>query len=86
MITRLQSFARTASVVMNEFGDKVEKEVHDRQRGICPQRKRAAISTSCSRRSWNSLRLSADTVTPRIKNDAVCFEDNGLTDERLRDM
>ena len=27
-----------------------------------------------------------DTVTPRIKNNAVCFEDNGLTDERLRDI
>ncbi len=27
MITRLQSFVRTASVVMNEFGDTVEKEI-----------------------------------------------------------
>ena len=25
-------------------------------------------------------------MTPRIKNNAVCFEDNGLTDERLRDI
>ena len=28
----------------------------------------------------------ADTVKPRIKNDAVAFEDNGLTDERLREI
>ena len=28
----------------------------------------------------------ADTVKPRIKNDAVVFEDNGLTDERLREI
>ena len=28
----------------------------------------------------------ASTVSPRIQNNAVVFEDNGLTDERLREI
>ena len=72
-------------IVMNEFGDKVEKEVQTVNWDMSAAEK-GGYQHFMLKEIMEQPKAVADTVTPRIKNNAVCFEDNGLTDERLRDI
>ena len=70
---------------MNEFGDKVEKEVQTVNWDMSAAEK-GGYQHFMLKEIMEQPKAVTDTVTPRIKNNAVCFEDNGLTDERLRDI
>ena len=72
-------------IVMNEFGDKVEKEVQTVNWDMSAAEK-GGYQHFMLKEIMEQPKAVTDTVTPRIKNNAVCFEDNGLTDERLRDI
>ncbi len=72
-------------IVMNEFGDKVEKEVQTVNWDMSAAEK-GGYQHFMLKEIMEQPKAVADTVKPRIKNNAVCFEDNGLTDERLRDI
>ena len=70
-------------VVMNEFGDTVEKEIMTVTWDMSAAEK-GGYQHFMLKEIMEQPKAVADTVKPRIKNDAVVFEDNGLTDERLR--
>ena len=72
-------------VVMNEFGDTVEKEIMTVTWDMSAAEK-GGYQHFMLKEIMEQPKAVADTVKPRIKNDAVVFEDNGLTDERLREI
>ncbi len=72
-------------VVMNEFGDAVEKEIMTVTWDMSAAEK-GGYQHFMLKEIMEQPKAVADTVKPRIKNDAVVFEDNGLTDERLREI
>ena len=72
-------------VVMNEFGDMVEKEIMTVTWDMSAAEK-GGYQHFMLKEIMEQPKAVADTVKPRIKNDAVVFEDNGLTDERLREI
>ena len=63
-------------IVMNEFGDKVEKEVQTVNWDM----------SAAEKGGYQHFMLKEIMEQPKAVADAVCFEDNGLTDERLRDI
>lgn len=72
-------------VVMNEFGDVVEKNVQTVNWDMSAAEK-GGYQHFMIKEIMEQPKAVADTVKPRIQNNAVVFEDNGLTDERLRDI
>ena len=70
---------------MNEFGDTVEKEIMTVTWDMSAAEK-GGYQHFMLKEIMEQPKAVADTVKPRIKNDAVVFEDNGLTDERLREI
>src|SRR5699024_10217532 len=72
-------------VVMNEFGDIVEKKVQTVNWDLSAAEK-GGYQHFMLKEIMEQPKAVADTVKPRIRNNAVVFEDNGLTDERLRDI
>ena len=72
-------------VVMNEFGDVVEKAVQTVNWDLSAAEK-GGYQHFMLKEIMEQPKAVADTVKPRIQNNAVCFEDNGLTDDRLREI
>ncbi|MDY3618897.1 glutamine--fructose-6-phosphate transaminase (isomerizing) [Agathobaculum sp.] len=71
--------------VMNEFGDVVEKKVQTVTWDMSAAEK-GGYEHFMIKEIMEQPKAVGDTVRPRLQNDAVIFEENGLTDERLRDI
>ena len=71
--------------VMNEFGDVVEKAVQTVTWDMSAAEK-GGYQHFMLKEIMEQPKAVADTVNPRIQNNAVVFEENGLTDERLREI
>lgn len=71
--------------VMNEFGDIVDKKVQTVTWDMSAAEK-GGYEHFMIKEIMEQPKAVGDTVKPRILNDAVCFEENGLTDERLREI
>ena len=69
-------------IVMNEFGDVVNKPVQTVNWDLSAAEK-GGYQHFMLKEIMEQPKAVADTVKPRIQNNAVVFEDNGLTDERL---
>lgn len=72
-------------IVLNEFGDVITKEVHTVTWDMSAAEK-GGYQHFMLKEIMEQPKAVADTVKPRIHNDAVVFEEIGLTDERLREV
>ena len=72
-------------IVMNEFGDVVEKTVQTVSWDLSAAEK-GGYQHFMLKEIMEQPKAVADTVKPRIQGNSVVFEDNGLTDERLREI
>ncbi len=71
-------------VVMNEFGDVVEKTVQTVTWDLSAAEK-GGYEHFMIKEIMEQPKAVADTVRPRIHDGQIAFEENGLTDERLRE-
>ncbi|WP_283675193.1 glutamine--fructose-6-phosphate transaminase (isomerizing) [Butyricicoccus sp. Marseille-Q5471] len=72
-------------VVMNEFGDRVEKKVQTVTWDMSAAEK-GGYEHFMIKEIMEQPKAVAATVHPRVQNDSIVFEENGLTDDRLRDI
>ncbi len=70
-------------VVMNEFGDVVEKPIQTVTWDLSAAEK-GGYEHFMIKEIMEQSKAVANTVHPRIHDGQIVFEDNGLTDERLR--
>lgn len=71
--------------VMNEFGDATEKEIQTVTWDMSAAEKGGYEHFMIKEIMEQPTAVSA-TLKPRIQNNTVVFEENGLTDERLKDI
>lgn len=70
-------------IVMNKFGDIVKKEIQTVTWDLKAAEK-GGYEHFMIKEIMEQPKAVADTISPRIQNDHITFEDNGLTDERLK--
>lgn len=71
--------------VLNEFGDVVNKEIQTVTWDLSAAEK-GGYEHFMIKEIMEQPKAVADTVNPRIQNDTVMFEENGLNEIRLREM
>lgn len=71
-------------VVMNEFGDVVEKEIQTATWDLSAAEK-GGYAHFMIKEIMEQPRAIGDTIRPRIQNNEIHFEENGLTEERLKE-
>lgn len=69
--------------VLNEFGEPIEKEVRTVTWDLSAAEK-GGYEHFMIKEIMEQPRAIAQTIQPRIQNNEIVFEENGLTDERLK--
>lgn len=72
-------------VVLNAFGEVVEKEVQEVNWDLSAAEK-GGYEHFMFKEIMEQPRAVSDTIRPRIQNDQIVFENNGLTVERLKNV
>lgn len=72
-------------VVMNEFGDVVDKEIQTVTWDLSAAEK-GGYEHFMIKEIMEQPQAVGSTVRPRVQNGGIQFEDNGLTDEKLREI
>jgi glucosamine--fructose-6-phosphate aminotransferase (isomerizing) len=72
-------------VIMNKFGDEIQKEIQTVTWDLKAAEK-GGYEHFMIKEIMEQPKAVADTIHPRIQNNHIVFEENGLTDERLKNV